>query len=136
MAYVTGVRKNALQVLVPKFGLEGLLSFAPERDAGAGAGGGAAESGSAAQAQAQEYEPVSPAVRFEHREESGSVLVTAADGQTRHEFRLFEQLLVRVAVTQPSIQRQRLAFRLVLPAIPGFSVLPAPTHTPTVDASS
>lgn len=116
---MTGVRKNALQVLVPKFGLEGLLSFAPER--GTGAAEGAAEK--------QEYEPVSPAVRFEHREDSGSVLVIAADGATRHEFRLFEQLLVRIAVTQPSIQRQRLAFRLVSPAIPGFSVPPAPTGT-------
>ena len=129
---MTGVRKNALQVLVPKFGLEGLLSFAPER------GAGAAESKSTAGAvQVQEYEPVSPAVSFEHREESGSVLVTAADGETRHEFRLFEQLLVRVAVTQPSIQRQRLAFRLVVPAIPGFSVPPAPTPlTPAIEASS
>lgn len=118
---MTGVRKNALQVLVPKFGLEGLLSFAPERGAGTTVSSSTAEQ--------PEYEPVSPAVRFEHREESGSVLVTAADGETRHEFRLFEQLHVRVAVTQPSLQRQRLAFRLVYPAIPGFSVPPAPPRS-------
>ena len=93
--FVLFVRKNALQVLIPKYGLENPLFFDSVE-----------EKGSATRKKLS--------VVFNESEPSLSVEGT--------KFRLFDQVLVKIAIERSNIQQSRLKFYLLSPVIPGVSV--------------
>lgn len=94
--FVLFVRKNALQILIPKYGLEKPLFFDN------------AEQGGATEA--------SKKLLLVFNESEPSLTVEG------RKFRLFDQVLVKIAIEQSNIQQSRLKFYLVLPVIDGVSV--------------
>ena len=95
--FVLFVRKNALQILVPKYGLENPLFFDDVRESGATAA-------------------PSKKVSLVFNESEPSLTVEDV------KFRLFDQVLVKIAIEQSNIQQSRLKFYLVSPIIDGVSV--------------
>ena len=129
-----GVRKNALQVFIPKFGLEGAIQL--------GASAGSGRPGRTRTQPAEQQISADIEVTYDEAHCSLRVCTRAAcasgTGSTfaaaaSHEFHLFDELLVQVSVTTVSLQHQRLSLRLVSPHILGFSVPPAPV---TLSAST
>ena len=92
------VRKNALQILIPKYGLEKPLFFDSKEEGGASA----AAAGKKLSLVFNESEP--------------SLTVEGT------KFRLFDQVLVKISIEQSNIQQSRLKFYLVSPVIDGVSV--------------
>ena len=93
-AFVLFVRKNALQVLVPKFGLESTMFFdriQPDGD-----------------------QSKKPSLKADESEPSLSV-----EGV---KFHLFDKLQVKVSVERSNIQQSKLKLDLVSPSVPGISV--------------
>ncbi|XP_075227748.1 exosome complex exonuclease RRP44-like protein Dis3 [Lycorma delicatula] len=94
-AYVLYVRKNALQVLVPKYGLEGVLYLKPP----------------AGSAKKQHPE-------FIYNDENqtqrcGDII-----------FHAFDPVIVQLSLDTSNVQHEKLVFKMVSPVIPGFSVSP------------
>ena len=95
--FVLFVRKNALQILIPKYGLENPLFFDDVRESGATA-------------------VPSKKLSLVFNESEPSLTVEDV------KFRLFDQVLVKIAIEQSNIQQSRLKFYLVSPIIDGVSV--------------
>ena len=93
-AFVLFIRKNALQVLVPKYGLENTMFFDSDRS----------DSGHQLNAVSDMEEP--------------SLTIEGI------KFRLFDKLKVVISVEQSNIQQFRLRLNLVHPVVPGVSVDP------------
>jgi len=94
--YVLFIRQNAVQVLIPKYGLEGTLFLRSNSKKG----------------------PANLEWVFDEEEPSqtcGEVKVT-----------LFMKLIVQVYLDTTDVQHEKLALKLVDPCIEGFSVLPTP----------
>ena len=102
--FVLFVRKNALQVLVPKYGLENPLFFDQAEEAGS---------------LATQHKP---AMVFDESEPSLSVEGT--------KFRLFDRVIVKICIEQSNIQQSRLKFYLVQPVINSVSVKGAKVELP------
>ena len=90
--FVLFVRKNALQVLIPKYGLENPLFF--DKDEGGGA---------------------LSKVSLVFDESEPSLTVESV------KFRLFDPVLVKIAIEQSNIQQCKLKFYLISPTIPNVS---------------
>ncbi|XP_046384891.1 exosome complex exonuclease RRP44 [Ischnura elegans] len=103
--HILFVRRNALQVLIPKYGLEGTLYL------------GAAESKTGNPKKISTSDPSSiPAPVFTFNEEDqsqrcGSIV-----------FRVFDPLTVQLSLDRSNVQHEKLVLKLVHPVIPGFSV--------------
>ncbi|XP_030375855.1 exosome complex exonuclease RRP44 [Scaptodrosophila lebanonensis] len=96
--YVLFVRKNALQVLIPKYGLEGTLYLKTDKDGKDG------------------HERAKSTVVFtfseeDHTQRCGNVV-----------FHSFDPVTVRLSLDSSNVQHEKLVFRLVKPYIKGFSV--------------
>ena len=91
------IRKNALQILIPKYGLENPLFFDDIRESGATAA-------------------PSKKLSLGFNESETSLTVEGV------KFRLFDQVFVKIAIEQLNIQQSRLKFYLVLLVIKGVSV--------------
>ncbi|XP_035905748.1 exosome complex exonuclease RRP44 [Anopheles stephensi] len=92
-AYILFIRKNALQILVPKYGFEGTIYVTGRNN-----------------------EEIKTGVRFVYDEEQltqrcGSVV-----------FRAFDPVVVRLSLDSTNVQHEKLVFELVEPYIEGFSV--------------
>ncbi|CAD7093571.1 unnamed protein product [Hermetia illucens] len=95
--YVLFVRKNALQILVPKFGLEGTIYLNIPKDN-------------------SRHKPGAPVFVFnkdEHTQQCGNII-----------FHSFDPVVVRLSLDSTNVQREKLVFELVKPYIEGFSVEP------------
>ncbi|XP_052872817.1 exosome complex exonuclease RRP44 [Anopheles cruzii] len=95
-AFVLFVRKNALQILVPKYGFEGTIYVA-----------------------GRDNQEIKKGVQFVYDEESQ----TQRCGDVM--FRAFDPVIVRLSLDSTNVQHEKLVFELVHPHIEGFSVLPA-----------
>ena len=105
-AFVLFVKRNALQVLVPKFGLEGNIFFDDvENDV-------AVREGGVARAKVGGVAAKKLALTFLDSEPSLTV-----EGV---KFRLFDKVVVRISVEQSSIQHSRLRLCLLHPQVPGL----------------
>ncbi|XP_016981483.2 exosome complex exonuclease RRP44 [Drosophila rhopaloa] len=96
--YVLFVRKNALQVLIPKYGLEGTLYLKSDKDGKDG------------------LERVKSEFVFTFNEED----YTQRCGDVV--FHSFDPVTVRLSLDSSNVQHEKLIFRLVKPYIKGFSV--------------
>ena len=105
--FVLFVRKNALQILVPKYGLENPLFFDSVVE----------EEGSMAAKKTL-------SVVFDESEPSLVVEST--------KFRLFDPVLVKIVIEQSNIQQSKLKFYLVSPVIPNVSVKGSKVELPPV----
>ena len=95
--FVLFVCKNALQILIPKYGLENPLFFDDVKESGATA---------------------APSKKLSLVFNESEPSLTVEDVK----FRLFDQVLVKIAIEQSNIQQSRLQFYLVSPIIDGVSV--------------
>ncbi|EDW83411.1 uncharacterized protein Dwil_GK22331 [Drosophila willistoni] len=96
--YVLFVRKNALQILIPKYGLEGTLYLKSDKDGKDG------------------LERIKSEIVFtfneeDHTQRCGNVV-----------FHSFDPVTVRLSLDSRNVQHEKLVFRLVKPYIKGFSV--------------
>ncbi|EDV34004.1 uncharacterized protein Dana_GF20740 [Drosophila ananassae] len=98
--YVLFVRKNALQVLIPKYGLEGTLYLKSDKDGKDG------------------LERTKAQIIFTFNEEDH----TQRCGN--FVFHSFDPVTVRLSLDSSNVQHEKLVFRLVKPYIKGFSVEP------------
>uniref|UniRef100_A0A182KC56 Protein DIS3 homolog n=1 Tax=Anopheles christyi TaxID=43041 RepID=A0A182KC56_9DIPT len=94
-AYILFIRKNALQILVPKYGFEGTIYVTGRNN-----------------------EEIKTGVRFVYDEEQqtqrcGTIV-----------FRAFDPVVVRLSLDSTNVQHEKLVFELVKPYIEGFSVKP------------
>jgi len=98
VGYILIIRQNAVQVLIPKYGLEGTLFLRPSKAQEAAEG---------------------PGVDWVYDEEEPS--------QTCGQFKLtlFMKLKVQVFLDSSDVQHEKLCLRLVSPQVPGFSVQPS-----------
>lgn len=94
------VRKNALQVLIPKYGLEGTLYLKSDKDGKDG------------------LERTKAQIIFTFNEEDH----TQRCGN--FVFHSFDPVTVRLSLDSSNVQHEKLVFRLVKPYIKGFSVEP------------
>uniref|UniRef100_A0A2M4CSQ7 Protein DIS3 homolog n=1 Tax=Anopheles darlingi TaxID=43151 RepID=A0A2M4CSQ7_ANODA len=92
-AFVLFVRKNALQILVPKYGFEGTIYVA-----------------------GRDNKEIKNGVRFVYDEEQQ----TQRCGDVV--FRAFDPVTVRLSLDSTNVQHEKLVFELVRPYIAGFSV--------------
>eukprot|EP00095_Tigriopus_kingsejongensis_P004748 snap_masked-scaffold510_size151595-processed-gene-0.0 protein:Tk04748 transcript:snap_masked-scaffold510_size151595-processed-gene-0.0-mRNA-1 annotation:"exosome complex exonuclease rrp44" len=95
VGYILFVRQNAVQVLIPKYGLEGTLFLRGSESEGRGL-----------------------EVDFQFNEEIPSQTCGAVT------LRLFQKLKVQLSLDSTNVQHEQLVLRLVEPVIPGFSVSP------------
>lgn len=93
--YILFVRKNALQILIPKFGLEGTIYLS-------GKNGAAVKSN----------------IQFVFNEEDHTQQYKDII------FRAFDPVTIRLSLDATNVQREKLVFELVEPYIEGFSVEP------------
>lgn len=93
--YILFVRKNALQILIPKFGLEGTIYLC-------GKDGAAHKSG----------------VQFIFNEEDNT------QRHKEIAFHAFDPVVIRLSLDSSNVQREKMVFELVKPYISGFSVEP------------
>lgn len=98
--YVLFVRKNALQILIPKFGLEGTIYVAERKRTNEGA----TVTASGVQFVYDE---------MEHTQTCGDIV-----------FRSFDAVTVRLSLDTSNVQHEKLVLQLVRPYIEGFSVRP------------
>jgi len=103
--YILYIRQNAIQVLIPKYGLEGTLYLNAKKKAKDG-----------------------QVLDWKFNEDEPSVTLG------EHKLQLFQKLDVQVELDSSDIQHEKLALSLVNPVIPGFSVAPAPVVTEAEDA--
>ncbi|KAL9693559.1 hypothetical protein quinque_012844 [Culex quinquefasciatus] len=91
--YILFVKKNAIQVIIPKYGLEGTIYVA-----------------------GRNQETLKNKPTFVYNEETQ----TQSCGSV--EFHAFDKIVVRLSLDSTNVQHQRLVFELVQPYIEGFSV--------------
>ncbi|KAM8705694.1 hypothetical protein ACLKA7_010057 [Drosophila subpalustris] len=96
--YILFVRKNALQVLIPKYGLEGTLYLKGDKDGKDGL-------------ERTKSEVVFTFNEEDHTQRCGNVI-----------FHSFDPVTVRLSLDSTNVQHEKLVFRLVKPYIKGFSV--------------
>lgn len=106
--YILFVRKNALQILIPKFGLEGTIYLSAKN--------GAAATKSGIQFVFNEED---------HTQQYKNVI-----------FRAFDPVIIRLSLDATNVQREKLVFELVEPYIEGFSVEPMEVDVITAVATS
>lgn len=94
--YVLFVKKNALQILIPKYGLEGNVFLDRDGKKGGKGGEGGCEG---------VYDDEKNTQTF------GSVVINA-----------FDEVIVQVSINSSNIQHQKMALKLVKPQIKGLSV--------------
>ncbi|XP_062555669.1 exosome complex exonuclease RRP44 [Armigeres subalbatus] len=94
--YILFVKKNAIQVIIPKYGLEGTIYVAGKNN--------------------EKLKNDGPT--FVYNEETQ----TQSCGEV--EFHAFDPIVVRLSLDSTNVQHQRLVFELVTPHIEGFSVAP------------
>uniref|UniRef100_A0A182WAH3 Protein DIS3 homolog n=1 Tax=Anopheles minimus TaxID=112268 RepID=A0A182WAH3_9DIPT len=94
-AYILFIRKNALQILVPKYGFEGTIYVTGRNN-----------------------EEIKTGVRFVYDEEGQ----TQRCGKIV--FKAFDPVVVRLSLDSTNVQHEKLVFELVEPYIEGFSVKP------------
>uniref|UniRef100_A0A182Q2N5 Protein DIS3 homolog n=1 Tax=Anopheles farauti TaxID=69004 RepID=A0A182Q2N5_9DIPT len=94
-AYILFIRKNALQILVPKYGFEGTIYVTGKNN-----------------------EEIKTGVRFVYDEEQQ----TQRCGKIV--FKAFDPVTVRLSLDSTNVQHEKLVFELVEPYIQGFSVKP------------
>eukprot|EP00088_Acartia_fossae_P011168 TRINITY_DN15618_c0_g1_i4.p1 TRINITY_DN15618_c0_g1~~TRINITY_DN15618_c0_g1_i4.p1 ORF type:complete len:992 (-),score=249.26 TRINITY_DN15618_c0_g1_i4:1-2976(-) len=99
--YILYIRQNAIQVLIPKYGLEGTLFLNKKK-------------------RKDEEVGADTELAWHFNEDEPSVTL---DG---HKLSLFQKLEVQVELDSTDIQHEKLVLSLVKPAIPGYSVAPAP----------
>ncbi|XP_060651101.1 exosome complex exonuclease RRP44-like [Drosophila nasuta] len=97
-SYVLFVRKNALQVLIPKYGLEGTLYLKGDKDGKDGL-------------ERTKSEVIFTFNEEDHTQRCGNVV-----------FHSFDPVTVRLSLDSSNVQHEKLVFRLVKPYIKGFSV--------------
>lgn len=102
--YILFVRKNALQILIPKFGLEGTIYLS-------GKSGAATKSG----------------IQFVFNEEDHT------QQYKNIVFRAFDPVTIRLSLDATNVQREKLVFEMVEPQIPGFSVDPMEVEDTAAD---
>ncbi|XP_055617537.1 exosome complex exonuclease RRP44 [Toxorhynchites rutilus septentrionalis] len=100
--YVLFVKKNALQVIIPKYGLEGTIYVSGKNN-----------------------ETLKDGPTFVYSEETQ----TQTCGEV--EFHAFDRIVVRLSLDSTNVQHQRLVFELVKPYIAGFSVSALETNSET-----
>ncbi|XP_034662010.1 LOW QUALITY PROTEIN: exosome complex exonuclease RRP44 [Drosophila subobscura] len=100
-AYVLFVRKNALQVLIPKYGLEGTLYLKTDKEGKDGV-------------ERTKSEIIFTFNEEDHTQRCGNVV-----------FHSFDPVTVRLSLDSSNVQHEKLVFRLVKPYIKGFSVEPS-----------
>eukprot|EP00730_Choanoeca_flexa_P007158 TRINITY_DN12289_c0_g2_i1.p1 TRINITY_DN12289_c0_g2~~TRINITY_DN12289_c0_g2_i1.p1 ORF type:complete len:726 (+),score=172.14 TRINITY_DN12289_c0_g2_i1:2-2179(+) len=93
--YITRVRKNAVQVLVPAFGLEGPVYL------------DVAQEGKTA-----------PQLEYDTE---AMTLTATAEGETTL-LRVFDRVIVQIEVDSSNVQQEKMLLRLVQPCIPGISL--------------
>ncbi|KAH8323642.1 hypothetical protein KR074_008256 [Drosophila pseudoananassae] len=98
--YVLFVRKNALQVLIPKYGLEGTLYLKSDKDGKDGL-------------ERTKAEIIFTFNEEDHTQRCGDFV-----------FHSFDPVTVRLSLDSSNVQHEKLVFRLVKPYIKGFSVEP------------
>ncbi|KAH8268133.1 hypothetical protein KR026_000560 [Drosophila bipectinata] len=96
--YVLFVRKNALQVLIPKYGLEGTLYLKSDKDGKDGL-------------ERTKAEIIFTFNEEDHTQRCGNFV-----------FHSFDPVTVRLSLDSSNVQHEKLVFRLVKPYIKGFSV--------------
>merc|ERR1711879_453933 len=104
--YVLFVRQNAIQVLIPKYGLEGTLFLRRE----------------GAEKKEGKESCAGPVFVFDEEVPSqtcGDVVL-----------RLFMEVTVQLSLDSSNVQHEKLALRLVRPNIEGLSVEPTPASAP------
>ncbi|XP_019563909.3 exosome complex exonuclease RRP44 [Aedes albopictus] len=94
--YILFVKKNAIQVIIPKYGLEGTIYVAGKNN--------------------EKLKKDGPT--FVYNEETQTQSCGAV------EFHAFDPITVRLSLDSTNVQHQRLVFELVTPFIEGFSVPP------------
>lgn len=99
------VRKNALQVLIPKYGLEGTLYLKSDKEGKDGL-------------ERTKSEVVFTFSEEDYTQRCGNVV-----------FHSFDPVTVRLSLDSTNVQHEKLVFRLVKPHIKGFSVEPATAET-------
>lgn len=97
-SYVLFVRKNALQVLIPKYGLEGTLYLKSDKDGKDGL-------------ERTKSEVIFTFNEEDHTQRCGNVI-----------FHSFDPVTVRLSLDSTNVQHEKLVFKLVKPYIKGFSV--------------
>jgi len=97
-SYILFVRKNALQVLIPKYGLEGTLYLKGDKDGQDGL-------------ERTRSEVIFTFNEEDHTQRCGNVI-----------FHSFDPVTVRLSLDSTNVQHEKLVFRLVKPYIKGFSV--------------
>jgi len=108
--YVLMIKQNAVQVLIPKYGLEGTLYLR----ASPGSSGAASSRGSQVEFQ---YDPEVPS------QTCSGVSLT-----------LFKKLKVRILLDDSNVQHEKLVLKLVSPQIEGFSVEALPENAESGEA--
>lgn len=114
--YVLFVRKNALQVLIPKFGLEGTIYVS---------GKGDKENKSGAQFVYNEEVSIKIFPGYVHNKIIVSQLSTPQEHTQEcngHVFHSFDPVTVRLSLDTSNVQHEKLMLQLVRPFIEGFSV--------------
>jgi len=94
--YILMIKQNAVQVLIPKYGLEGTL-YLPRK---------------------QQETSATSGVEFRYDAETPS---QSCNGVT---LKLFEKVVVRILLDDSNVQHEKLVLKLVKPHIEGFSVPP------------
>ncbi|KAG8231427.1 hypothetical protein J437_LFUL000143 [Ladona fulva] len=107
--YILFVRRNALQVLIPKYGLEGTLYLGNENNKRVDAKKKAQQSKVDASVTAPA--PIFTYSEEDHSQRCGSIV-----------FRVFDPLTVQLSLDRSNVQHEKLVLKLVHPVIPGFSV--------------
>ncbi|KAH8278565.1 hypothetical protein KR018_005241 [Drosophila ironensis] len=109
--YVLFVRKNALQVLIPKYGLEGTLYLKADKEGKDGV-------------ERTKSEFAFTFNEEDHTQRCGNVV-----------FHSFDPVTVRLSLDSRNVQHEKLVFRLVKPYIKGFSVEPTATEDDPTEKS-
>jgi exosome complex exonuclease DIS3/RRP44 len=108
--YILFIRQNAVQVLIPHYGLEGTLFLDRKSDAIAAV--------------------TATTVSWTFDEEEPSLIGGGV------KLTLFHKLVVQVSLDSTDVQHEKLALRLVSPVIRNFSVPPAPPEDPATAAAA
>lgn len=105
--YILFVRKNALQVLIPKFGLEGTLYLNSPKDDAKNSG------------------VIFTYSEDQHTQSYGNVV-----------FHSFDPVTVRLSLDSTNVQHEKLVFQLVKPYIKGFSAEPVDVEMEEINTDS
>eukprot|EP00049_Salpingoeca_infusionum_P001523 m.48938 g.48938 ORF g.48938 m.48938 type:complete len:1097 (-) comp11071_c0_seq2:2033-5323(-) len=129
--YITRVRKNAVQVLVPHFGLEGPIYFEAasalnddngDDDFASAASTGSKSKEAAKKRKQQKKSKVAGQAAVDLEYNAADFTLTVASGGVSEKLQVFDELIVRIEVDETDFQRRKIVIRLCSPAIPNVSV--------------